>query len=59
MANTGPTQNSAGQSPAANGMAIVRVTIGAMLVSLAGRVEGGDGFGRESRRNGRSDAGRD
>jgi uncharacterized membrane protein YphA (DoxX/SURF4 family) len=32
MANTGPTQNSAGQSPAANGLAIVRVTIGAMLV---------------------------
>ena len=32
MANTGPTQLSAGQSPAANGLAIVRVTIGAMLV---------------------------
>src|SRR6202050_2702628 len=32
MANTGPMQNSAGQSPAANGLAIVRVTIGAMLV---------------------------
>ena len=32
MANTGPTQNSAGHSPAANGLAIVRVTIGAMLV---------------------------
>src|ERR1700733_5305532 len=32
MANTGPTQNSAGQSSAANGLAIVRVTIGAMLV---------------------------
>jgi hypothetical protein len=32
MANMGPTQNSAGQSPAANGLAIVRVTIGAMLV---------------------------
>ena len=32
MANTGPTQHSAGRSPAANGLAIVRVTIGAMLV---------------------------
>src|SRR6202161_3212434 len=32
MANTGPTQNSASHSPAANGLAIVRVTIGAMLV---------------------------
>ena len=32
MANMGPTQNSASQSPAANGLAIVRVTIGAMLV---------------------------
>jgi uncharacterized membrane protein YphA (DoxX/SURF4 family) len=32
MANMGPRQNSAGQSPAANGLAIVRVTIGAMLV---------------------------
>src|ERR1700683_2091521 len=32
MANTAPTQHSAGRSPAANGLAIVRVTIGAMLV---------------------------
>jgi len=32
MTNTGPTQNSAKQAPAANGLAIVRVTIGAMLV---------------------------
>ena len=32
MTNTGPTQNSANQAPAANGLAIVRVTIGAMLV---------------------------
>src|SRR5271157_4997994 len=32
MANTGPTQSSAGQSSAANGLAIVRVTIGAMFV---------------------------
>ncbi len=32
MTNTGPMQNSAHQAPAANGLAIVRVTIGAMLV---------------------------
>src|SRR5271169_4892573 len=32
MANTGPTQNSASQSPAAIGLALVRVTIGAMFV---------------------------
>ena len=32
MMNAGPTQNVANQPPAANGLAIVRVTIGAMLV---------------------------
>ena len=32
MTNASPTQNVAKQSPAANGLAIVRVTIGAMLV---------------------------
>ena len=32
MTNASPTQNVANQMPAANGLAIVRVTIGAMLV---------------------------
>ncbi len=32
MTNTSPTQNVANQLPAANGLAIVRVTIGAMFV---------------------------
>ena len=32
MTNAGQTQNLSNQSPAANGLAIVRVTIGAMLV---------------------------
>src|SRR6478609_7370561 len=32
MMNAGPTQNVANQPPAANGLAIVRVTLGAMLV---------------------------
>jgi uncharacterized membrane protein YphA (DoxX/SURF4 family) len=32
MTNTGPRQNVANHMPAANGLAIVRVTIGAMLV---------------------------
>jgi uncharacterized membrane protein YphA (DoxX/SURF4 family) len=32
MTNTSPTQNVANQPPAANGLAIVRLTIGAMLV---------------------------
>src|SRR5436305_13788344 len=32
MTNPGPTQSAPSQSPAANGLAIIRVTIGAMLV---------------------------
>jgi uncharacterized membrane protein YphA (DoxX/SURF4 family) len=32
MTDTGPTQNAANQSSAASGLAIVRVTVGAMLV---------------------------
>ena len=32
MTNASPTQNVANQLPAANGLAIVRVTIGAMFV---------------------------
>jgi uncharacterized membrane protein YphA (DoxX/SURF4 family) len=34
MTNASPTQNVATQLPAANGLALVRVTIGAMLVSV-------------------------
>lgn len=34
MANTSPMQNSVNPSPAANGLALARVTIGAMLVSV-------------------------
>src|SRR5271166_5239434 len=34
MTNASPTQNAAKQLPAANGLAIVRFTIGAMLVSV-------------------------
>jgi uncharacterized membrane protein YphA (DoxX/SURF4 family) len=34
MANASPTQKVANQPPAANGLAIVRVTIGAMFVSV-------------------------
>jgi uncharacterized membrane protein YphA (DoxX/SURF4 family) len=34
MTNASPTQNAANQSPAACGLAIVRVTIGAMFVSV-------------------------
>src|SRR6516225_9284946 len=34
MTNASPTQNVANQLPAANGLAIVRVTIGAMFVSV-------------------------
>ena len=34
MTNTSPTQAVANQPPAGNGLAIVRVTIGAMFVSV-------------------------
>jgi len=34
MANASPVQNVINQGPAANGLAIVRVTIGAMLVCV-------------------------